>query len=98
MTQDLYFTIGLVLGIIHFTISILNLEFKFTKSVLFTAFLGSYNCNSNHYLYYNEYIFMISTLSILLSGLIILCWGIFIIPLIIVIISRIIKYYKRLLC
>lgn len=84
--MNTYIAMGIILGFVYFTIALLNMEFKFIPSIYF---LNTYDNFDN-----NDDLFLIILMNILISILIIFFWGLFIIPYTIIIISRIIKYYK----
>lgn len=83
MTTELYFSIGLAIAILFFTITILNLMFKFTDNEIFTAFTSLKEYDN---------IFVIVVLALLLSMMLSIIWIIFIPSIILYPIIKLIRY------
>ena len=83
MTPEIYFSIGLAIAILYFTITVLNLMFKFTDNEIFTGFTSLKEYDN---------IFVIVVLALLLSMMLSIIWILFIPSIILYPIIKFVRY------
>jgi len=82
MLQEYYFIIGIVVAILFFNITLLNLVFNFTNNTIFTGFIKIYDSNDNY---------AAVIISLIISALLIILWIGFIPFLLLYIIIKLIR-------